>query len=366
MQKVLCVVGTRPELIKMAPVIKEVERYPDRFEPVVCLTGQHGDMVDELLNIFDVQPAYDLDVMAPNQHLSSLTALLFDRLDAVVRDARPDWVVAQGDTTSVFVASMVSYYNRSKFAHVEAGLRTYDRSQPFPEETNRLIADHVADLLFAPTELTRTNLLREGIPDERIRVTGNTVVDALYRALAVPYDWSCGPLAKIPRTNRLVLVTAHRRESFGGPLRNILCAVRRLADRFSRDTQFIYPVHPNPNVCQLVWEMLGGSPNITLTPPLDYLSLINVMKESALILTDSGGIQEEAPSVGVPVLILRNATERPEALSLGLSRLVGTDTQRIVDEATEYLLGGRANCGVLSNPYGDGRAACRIVSALQT
>lgn len=367
MLTVLSVFGTRPEAIKMAPVIRELGRHPDRVRSLVCVTGQHRHMLDQVLDVFRIEPDYDLDLMQPDQTLSGLTANLFRALDPVVKETRPAWILAQGDTTTVFVASMVAFYHRVPFGHVEAGLRTGDQCNPFPEEVNRRIADSLASLLFAPTDHSRQTLLQEGFPDESIVVTGNTVIDALLSVTSWPYDWSAGPLAGIPDDGRLVLVTAHRRESFGAPFREICLAIRELALRFdSRGLHFVYPVHLNPSVRRPVAEILSAVSNVILIEPLDYLSMVHLMERSTLILTDSGGIQEEAPSLGVPVLVLRDTTERPEAVEAGVARLVGTKHNRIVMEAERLLRDPAAHAAMANraNPYGDGQAAGRIVSAL--
>jgi UDP-N-acetylglucosamine 2-epimerase len=365
MQTVLSVIGTRPEAIKMAPVIHELERHPASVRSVVCVTGQHRQMLDQVMELFGIVPDCDLNLMQPNQGLATLTASLFASLDRVLERTAPDWVLAQGDTTTVMVASLAAFYRGIPFGHVEAGLRTGDMRRPFPEEANRRIADIVADLLFAPTARSRQALIDEGSPHERVFVTGNTVVDALMSLLDRPYDWSSGPLAQVPRESRLVLVTGHRRESFGGPMVEICKAIACLASRHREDgVHFVYPVHMNPNVRKPVQEILGSVPNVSLIEPVDYLSLINVMKRSDLVLTDSGGIQEEAPTLGVPVLVMRETTERPEGVEAGLVRLVGTSRERIVSEASAALgTPPEARRGG-PNPYGDGMAAKRIVSVL--
>jgi len=363
----LSIFGTRPEAIKMAPVIKELKKHPDRVRSLVCVTAQHREMLDQVLDLFEVKPDFDLNIMVPDQSLSALSATLFTTLDKVLQDVKPDCVLAQGDTTTVLVASLVAYYHRSRFGHVEAGLRTGDRYRPFPEEVNRVVADRLADYLFAPTETGRQALLAEGLPASRIFVTGNTVIDALYDIASRPYDWSSGPLSQIPANKRLVLITAHRRESFGEPFREICHAIREIAQMFQSDgVQFVYPVHLNPNVQQPVREILSGLANVSLIEPLDYLSLVHLMKCSTLILTDSGGIQEEAPGLGIPVLVMRDKTERPEGVETGVVRLIGTSGARIVDE-TKRLLLDRTALQAMSkcvNPYGDGHAAERIVSTL--
>jgi UDP-N-acetylglucosamine 2-epimerase (non-hydrolysing) len=363
---VLSVIGTRPEAIKMAPVVRALEEHPGRIRPLICSTGQHRQMLDQVFGLFGIKPDYELDLMRPDQSLSGLTARLFEELDKVLTAVRPDWVLAQGDTTTVFVAAVSAFYHGVRFGHVEAGLRTGDKRRPFPEEVNRRMASVAADLHFAPTERARQALLREGIPAGEVVVTGNTIVDAVLDVASRPYDWSTGPLAGLERGRRLVLITAHRRESFGAPFRELCQAIRQLAERFAAEgVQFVYPVHLNPQVRRPVQEILSGLPNVLLIEPLDYAAMVQVMRRSSLILTDSGGIQEEAPSLGVPVLVMRDTTERPEGVEAGLVRLVGTQRDRIVAEAAGCLQGppgpGRP---AVPNPYGDGRAAARIVAAL--
>lgn len=364
MLTVLSVIGTRPEAIKMAPVLAELARRPDRARSIVCVTSQHREMLDQVLRVFAIRPDHDLDVMVSDQSLSELTATLFARLDPLVAATAPDWVLAQGDTTTVLVAALVAFYHRVRFGHVEAGLRTGDLSQPFPEEMNRRVADGVARLLFAPTEANRQALLGEGLDPTRIVVTGNTVIDALLAVTGRPYDWSAGPLASVPADRRLVVVTAHRRESFGAPLAEICRALRDLAREFADGIHVVYPVHLNPNVRAPVTAALGGVPNISLLEPLDYVSMAHLMKRAALILTDSGGIQEEAPSLRVPVLVLREVTERPEAAAVGAIRVIGTTYARILAEVRRVLEDPAAWTVTGPNPYGDGHAAERIVAAL--
>jgi UDP-N-acetylglucosamine 2-epimerase (non-hydrolysing) len=367
MLKVLSVIGTRPEAIKMAPVIQELARRPQQLQSLVCVTGQHRQMLDQVLHLFAISPDYDLDLMRPNQTLSQLTANLFTGLDPIIKAVKPDWVLAQGDTATVLVAAMVAFYHQVPFGHVEAGLRTNNRWHPFPEEMNRRLVDMLADLYFAPTERSRQVLLQEGCPADKVLVTGNPVIDALLTVAARPYDWRQGALSSLPQDRAFVLVTAHRRESFGTPFREICLAIRDLACRFARDGfHFVYPVHLNPNVRQPVNELLANVPNVSLLDPLDYLDLVNLMKCSRLILTDSGGIQEEAPSLGVPVLVMRETTERQEGIDAGVVRLVGTQRWRIVEEATTLLEDPHAYRAMTTpaNPYGDGRAACRIVDRL--
>ncbi len=366
MKTILHVIGTRPEAVKMAPIILEFRRHAKRCRSLVCVTGQHRQMLTQVLKLFQIKPDYDLNLMRPNQTLGALTARLFARMTALVSKVKPDWIVAQGDTSTVFVAGMVAFYQRIRFAHVEAGLRTGDRTQPFPEEINRRIADLVADLYFAPTTRARDALLAEGCRRQDILVTGNTVVDAVLDVAQRPFDWSRSALRTIPRNDRLVLITAHRRENFGRPFRDVCTAIGTLARRFAdAGVHFVYPVHLNPNTRGPAHRLLGGRKNITLLEPLDYQSLVQLIKHSCLILTDSGGIQEEAPGFGVPVLVMRNTTERPEGVDAGVAKLVGTSPRRIVAAATRALrLPSTRRRQFACNPYGDGRAAPRIVNAL--
>ena len=361
--KVLSVFGTRPEAIKMAPVIKELRRNNQQFKSLVCVTAQHREMLDQVLGLFDIVPDFDLNVMRENQTLAEVTASVLVRLDDILVKNTPDLVLTQGDTTTAMVASLGAFYRGIKVGHVEAGLRTWNKLHPFPEEINRKVADAVCDIHFAPTEAAKVNLLHEGIQESTICVTGNTVIDALLDIAERPYEWS-GSLAKVRRDRRIILVTAHRRESFGPPFRRICQALADIAAR--GDVEIVYPVHLNPNVKTVVHEELGDQPNIRLIEPLDYLPLVNLMKASYLVLTDSGGLQEEAPGLGKPVLVMRETTERPEGIAAGTVKLVGTsrekiviETNRLLDDAHEYERMARA-----VNPYGDGRAASRIVTRL--
>lgn len=365
MQTVLTVFGTRPEALKMAPVVLELERRREHVRSVVCVTAQHRDMLDQVTALFGLRPDFDLDVMRANQSLSQVTAAVIERLDPVVRETKPDWILVQGDTTTAMAASLVGFYHHARVGHVEAGLRTFNKHRPFPEEMNRRIADLIADLCFVPTDRARRNLLTEGIPDQQIRVTGNTVIDALLQVQAREYRWEDGPLAVVPRDKTLVLVTAHRRESFGDGLKDLCQAIKSLAERYEH-CHFVYPVHPNPNVRTPVEAILSRCRNISLLAPLDYLPLVHLMKRARLILTDSGGIQEEAPSLGVPVLVLREETERPEGIEAGTARLVGTSPSRIIAEAGRLLDDDdeHEKMARVRNPYGDGRASIRIVDAL--
>jgi UDP-N-acetylglucosamine 2-epimerase (non-hydrolysing) len=365
--KTLVVVGTRPEAIKLAPVVMALRRRTAADDLTLCSTGQHREMLAAALAVFSLKPDVDLDVMKPNQSLSGLTAELFRGLDGVVREIQPDWIISQGDTTTAMVASMVGFYRRVKVGHVEAGLRTYNRWQPFPEEINRRIADLVADRHFAPTEEAAENLKREGTPAESILVTGNTSIDAVQWVARQPYEWSMGPLAKVDPSKPIVLVTLHRRENFGGPMEGVLRAIRKLADDWRGDgVQFVFPVHLNPNVREAVAKLLPSEANVHLLDPIDYRSMIHVMKRSRLILTDSGGVQEEAPSFGVPVLVLRETTERPEGVTAGVAKLIGADGERLLIEANRILRSPTRESSdkVFPNPYGDGRAAERIAESL--
>lgn len=366
MIKVLSIFGTRPEAIKMAPVVKELEKYPERFISRVCVTAQHREMLDQVLYLFEITPDYDLDLMQEGQTLSGLTARVFTALNPVLEEEKPDWVLVQGDTTTVMAASLVAFYHQIKVGHVEAGLRTGDKWQPFPEEVNRKIAGVVADLHFAPTETAKKNLLAEGVDLETIHVTGNTVIDALHMAAVMPFDLENSPLVGIPWDKKIILVTAHRRENFGRPLENICAALNDIAREYREEVHIVYPVHPNPNVISVVYPKLKDFPNISLLEPLDYLPLVQLMKRSYLVITDSGGIQEEAPGLGKPVLVLREKTERPEGVKAGTVKIVGTDTklivkniQKLISDREEYRKMANA-----SNPYGDGESSKRILVRL--
>jgi len=368
--KVILVFGTRPEAVKMAPVIKALQRHPEQIDTCVCVTAQHREMLDQVLDAFQITPDIDLDLMTPDQSLPQLTARIFTGLDPVLKDFQPDWLLIQGDTTTVMAAAVLGFYNRINIGHVEAGLRTHDKWQPFPEEINRRLAGVVADLHFAPTEYNRQNLLREGIPDEIIRVTGNPAIDALHiisQQIAPPEVKQLLDQADITSgERRLVLVTAHRRENFGQPIKNICKALKQLARLYQDDITLVYPVHLNPHIQEPVYEALSDVDNIILLPPLDYLPLVHIMKHAALILTDSGGIQEEAPSLGVPTLVLRERTERQEGIAAGTLKLVGTNNERIVSEVQLLLDNPEAHAEMAgaTNPYGDGHAAERITAAL--
>jgi UDP-N-acetylglucosamine 2-epimerase (non-hydrolysing) len=362
--RVLSVIGTRPEAVKMAPVVRQLARTPG-VESLVCVTAQHREMLDQVLDLFGITPNVDLDLMRPDQSLAQITAAIFTHLDPALRDLQPDWVLAQGDTTTVMATALLAYYQRIKFGHVEAGLRTGDKYQPFPEEINRRVAGVAADLHFAPTETSRQNLLKENIPARQIVVTGNPVIDALKQVAEKEPPQEVKQLLDGLGSRRLILVTAHRRENFGQPLKNICLALKMLAETYD-DLQIIYPVHLNPNVQNTVYPLLEPVPNITLLPPLDYLPMVHLMKHATLVLTDSGGLQEEAPGLGIPVLVMREVTERPEGIAAGTVRLVGANTAKIVAE-TKRLLDNpseHAKMAQAVNPYGDGHAAERIVQAI--
>lgn len=351
----------------MAPVVQEL-KMRKRIESIVCVTAQHREMLDQVLDLFAIHADYDLDLMQHNQTLASLTAGVFTGLDPILRTSKPDWILVQGDTTTVMAASLLAYYHRINVGHVEAGLRTADKWQPFPEEINRRVTGAVADLHFAPTKWARDNLLSEGVSQEKIIITGNPVIDALQQVIEQPYDLASGPLRGIPDNKRIILVTAHRRENFGEPMRRIFSALRKIAQSYAQDVVLVYPVHLNPNVHALAHEMLGDIENIRLLEPLDYLPMVHLMAHAYLVLTDSGGLQEEAPALGTPVIVLRDVTERPEAIEAGTARLVGTDFDRIVEQ-TQLLLEDEEEYAKMAraiNPFGDGHAATRIVDALLT
>jgi len=367
--RVLTIFGTRPEAVKMAPVVHELSRHP-AIDAQVCVTAQHRQMLDQVLEVFDIHPDIDLNLMKPDQSLAQLSAEIFINLDPVLNDLKPDWILIQGDTTTVTVASILGYYHQLRVGHIEAGLRSFDKWQPFPEEINRRIAGVVSDLHFAPTAGNRINLLKEGIPPEMIVITGNPVIDALQEIANRPAPAQVSQmLSQFDIGNskkRLVMITAHRRENFGQPILDICSALRQLAESYRQDTVFIYPVHLNPNIQKPVYQQLSGLPNLHLIPPLDYLPMVHLMKQACLLLTDSGGLQEEAPALGIPTLVLRNTTERPEGVEAGTLKLVGSDPKVILSEARHLLDDPQAHAAMANavNPYGDGHAAERIVRAL--
>jgi UDP-N-acetylglucosamine 2-epimerase (non-hydrolysing) len=364
MIKVLTVFGTRPEAIKMAPVIAELERHPGVIDNRNCLTGQHKDMVESLIRLFDIRVDYDLDLMRENQTLEHITTTVLRELGQILRNDRFDLLLVQGDTTTSMAAALAAFYNGVRVGHVEAGLRTFDKRQPYPEEVNRKIIDSVADLYFAHTDMAKQHLLDEGVTESSIAVTGNTVIDALLDVAHRPFSFAgteLEPIVADPR--RLILVTAHRRESFGGPFESLCAGLRQLALRYSDSVLLVYPVHRNPNVRRVVEETLSKIENVRLIEPLDYMPLVHLLKRATLVLTDSGGLQEEAPSLGKPVLVMRKVTERPEGVAAGTVKIVGTGANDIVAAASILLDDERAYQAMASkvNPYGDGTARLKIV-----
>ncbi|MBC9934340.1 UDP-N-acetylglucosamine 2-epimerase (non-hydrolyzing) [Chitinophaga qingshengii] len=387
MNKVLLVFGTRPEAIKMCPLIKELEKYPEIFDVKVCVTGQHREMLDQVLNIFDIQPDYDLKIMKQGQDLFDVTVGVLSGMREVLDNVKPDIVLVHGDTTTSTAAAMAAFYKQIPVAHVEAGLRTHNMYSPWPEEMNRSITGRIATYHFAPTKISRQNLLDENISSEQVFVTGNTVLDALHlvlekinndtevqagiEALLVQHGLALPLLSAWNGNNtdgrRLVLITGHRRENFGDGFRSICLAIKKLAEKYT-GVDFVYPVHLNPNVRKPVNEILGEAalPNIHIIAPLDYLPFVYLMNKSSLILTDSGGVQEEAPGLGKPVLVMRNTTERPEAVTAGTVKLVGVDENKIYDEVSTLLDNKDAynQMAQAINPYGDGKACQRIARML--
>ncbi len=363
--KILVVVGTRPKAIKMAPVIAALHRQPARFSVEVCMTAQHRDLLDPVIALFKIPVHYDLDIMAPDQSIYQVTSRVLLGMEGVLKRAQPDVVLVHGDTTTSFAAALAAFYQRIPVGHVEAGLRTYDRTHPFPEEMNRRLGDDLCSYHYASTEAARKNLLQEHIAPEHIVVTGNTVIDALLDVAERPHTFCDPVLEALGKERRLILVTAHRRESFGAPFESICRAIAELAQA-NPDVEVVYPVHPNPNVQHCVKALLEEQERVHLVAPLDYLPFVHLMKRATLILTDSGGIQEEAPSLGKPVLVLRDVTERPEAIVAGTAQLVGTDYERITTAAQTLLddPARYAHVAALQNPYGDGQASTRIVEHL--
>ena len=379
MKKIMLIFGTRPEAIKLAPIIQRLKAEGSKFKPIVCVTAQHREMLDQVLNLFEIEPDYDLNIMIDNQDLFDVTVKALNGLKEILKKEKPDIALVQGDTTTSFVASLAAFYLKIPLGHVEAGLRTYNKYSPFPEEKNRHLTGVLADYHFAPTEWAKNNLLKENAPEDRIWVTGNTVIDALL--WVVSRQKSAGgeqywnryfkerwglTLTTNTNTCKLILVTGHRRENFGEGFRNICLALKEIAkDR--HDIKIVYPVHLNPNVQKPVRDILSDIPNIYLIGPLDYEPFVYLMEKAHLILTDSGGIQEEAPSLGKPVLVMRNVTERPEGIEAGVVKLVGTNEDKIVAE-TQRLLDNRETYEKMAkaaNPYGDGKAAQRIVNILK-
>ena len=367
--RTLFLFGTRPEAIKLCPVLRHLKSTPDLFDVKVCVTAQHRQMLDQVLAAFHVTPDVDLDLMLPGQSLFQSSSRILAALEPVFANLKPELAIVQGDTTTTLCGALAAFYARVPIGHVEAGLRTWDMAQPFPEEMNRVLTGRLADIHFAATPWAAANLHREGVPPERTHVTGNSGIDAVLYVrdglangtLSSGVDWSFLNPAK-----RLILVTAHRRESFGAGFERICLALNRLASR--DDVEIVYPVHPNPNVQDPVNRLLANRPNIHLIPPLDYIPFVDLMRRAYLLITDSGGVQEEGPSLGKPILVLREKTERPEAVEAGTVKLVGTDENRIVSEA-EILLDDpdlHARMGRVHNPYGDGHASARISTAIRS
>jgi UDP-N-acetylglucosamine 2-epimerase (non-hydrolysing) len=368
MQKLLLIFGTRPEAIKLCPVIRSLREHPSKFEVKVCVTGQHRAMLDQVLEVFQVKPDYDLDLMLPGQTLFQSTSRILAGLEPVLREEKPAMAIVQGDTTTTLCGALAAFYADVPVAHVEAGLRTHDLRQPFPEEMNRVLASRLTALHFAATEKAAENLRVEGIPKESIHVTGNTGIDAV---LYVRDGLVAGTLRgrewpELDSSKKLIVVTAHRRESFGGGFERICQALAKIADR--NDVQLVYPVHPNPNVQDPVQRYLVGHANIRLIEPQSYVPFVDLMRRAYLLITDSGGIQEEGPSLGKPILVLREKTERPEAVTAGTVKLVGTDVDRIVQEAALLLgnSGAYDQMARVHNPYGDGRASARISALIHS
>lgn len=373
MKKILLVFGTRPEAIKMAPLVKEFQKYPEQFDTKVCVTGQHRQMLDQVLDVFDIKADYDLNIMAPNQDLYDITSKVLLGMRDVLKQLQPEIVFVHGDTTTSMAATMAAFYQQIKVAHVEAGLRTYNLYSPWPEEMNRQLTDRLCDYCFAPTEMSKNNLLQEKIDPDKIFVTGNSVIDALLMAVDIiktkeglEQDLISQLTEKgyTPKADKkYILVTGHRRENFGDGFLNICKALKEIATKYP-DIDIVYPVHLNPNVQKPVFDLLAGIDNIFLISPLDYLPFVYLMQHSYLILTDSGGVQEEAPSLGKPVLVMRNTTERPEAVEAGTVKLVGTNASDITDNVN-LLLTDKLVYNKMSqahNPYGDGKACERIAS----
>ena len=360
--KVMSIFGTRPEAIKMAPLVKELERR-EEIASIVCVTAQHRQMLDQVLDTFEIKPDYDLNIMKQGQTLSDITTAALLGLEGVIKEARPDLILVHGDTTTTFAGALAAFYQQVAIGHVEAGLRTDNKYSPYPEEMNRQMVDRLTDMFFAPTALSRENLLRENVPAEKIYVTGNTAIDAM--ATTVRGDYTHPELDWISENERLILLTAHRRENLGDPMRSIFRGVRRIVDEFP-DVKVLYPIHLNPAVRQVAKEVFEGCERVRLIEPLEVFDFHNFQNRSFIILTDSGGIQEEAPSLGKPVLVLRDTTERPEGIEAGTLKLVGTDeetiyreTRRLLTDEAEYRRMSRA-----SNPYGDGHASERIADAI--
>ncbi|MFS9187949.1 UDP-N-acetylglucosamine 2-epimerase (non-hydrolyzing) [Streptococcus infantis] len=362
--KVMVVFGTRPEAIKMAPLVLELQKHSDCIETITVVTAQHRQMLDQVLETFRIQPNYDLDIMGKNQSLLDITAKILQKFDPIVKKELPDMILVHGDTTTTFVASLVAFYNQVRIGHVEAGLRTFDKYSPFPEEMNRQMTDNLADLYFAPTTDSKENLLKENHPESSIIITGNTAIDAL--KLTVQSDYYHEVLDRLDPLKKLVLVTMHRRENQGQPMRDVFVALREMVDVHS-ELEVVYPVHLSPAVQEAAKDILSDHERIHLIEPLDVLDFHNLASRSYFIMTDSGGVQEEAPSLGKPVLVLRDTTERPEGVRAGTLKLVGTDPNRVKEAMTALLTDEKLykDMSQAPNPYGDGKASERIVQAIQ-
>lgn len=366
MKKIAVIFGTRPDTIKMAPIIKSLSEQPEFFKVLSIATAQHRQMLDQVLDVFSIKPDYDLNIMQPRQTLATVTARTITGLDEILEIEKPDMVLVQGDTTSTFVGSLAAFYRQIPVGHVEAGLRTNDPKNPFPEEINRRLTSCMTDLHFAPTQTARKALLKEGYSNDRVYVTGNTVVDALKFSVRKDYSFSVEELNKISNSNKkLVLITMHRRENWGKPMEGAANAVKRLAERY-KEFNFIFPVHLNPVVRDIVYPVLQNISNVSLIEPLDYLDFVNIMAKSYLILTDSGGVQEEGPAFGIPILVLRSVTERPEAVEFGTVKLVGLDEEKIFSTAVVLFENPNEYNKMANavNPYGDGKAAIRHVKII--
>ena len=363
--KVMTVFGTRPEAIKMAPLVKEIEKR-EELESIVAVTAQHRQMLDQVLEIFDIKPDYDLNIMKDRQTLTDITLRATKGLDDVIKEAKPDIVLVHGDTSTTFAGALAAFYNQVKVGHVEAGLRTYDKYSPFPEEMNRKLTGAIADMHFAPTESNRANLLKEAVSDDDIYITGNTVIDALQTTVKEDYKFETELLNKIDYSKKVIVVTAHRRENLGDPLCNICDALKEIAQEYENDVQIIYPMHLNPLVRETAGKYLGNLKNVHLIEPVDVSELHNLMNKAYMIMTDSGGLQEEAPSLGKPVLVLRNETERPEAVKAGTVKIAGVN-KAVIKEMAKDLLDNKESYEKMAkavNPYGDGKASIRICDAI--
>lgn len=362
MIKIMSIFGTRPEAIKMAPLVKELEKRKE-IESIVCVTAQHRQMLDQVLDTFNITPNYDLNIMKQGQSLSEITSRALLGLEEVIKKTKPDLVLVHGDTTTTFAGALAAFYNQIPIGHIEAGLRTYDKYSPFPEEMNRQMVDCMTDLYFAPTNISKDNLLRQGIKEEKIFITGNTAIDAM--STTVKFEYTNPELDWIKPNERMILLTAHRRENLGEPMKNIFKAIKRITEEFE-DVKVIYPIHLNPIVRNIANEIFSDCDKVKLIEPLEVFDFHNFQNKSYIILTDSGGIQEEAPSLGKPVLVLRDTTERPEGIEAGTLKLVGTDEETIYNE-TKKLLENKEEYDKMStssNPYGDGHASERIVDAI--